>query len=335
LLRFPPKSRADATRLCTIETFWCITTESGGAFAIGDGRWRTLGLRAGGRLGLAAADAPGDAPSATTAVDRRWLTRAGFATLSWRRGGLELSTTVDRSFRAPNLDDLTGRQAAGPGFQFENAALAPERATTLEVGARVVTASVRAEAWAYVARVDGAIARSLRSIDDCPPTSRDCQGAWFRYQLVNLAGDADVRGVEASVEATREELTGHATLALTRGEAADGTPLSRIPPANGAMELRWRRASAYGAVGLRWAMAQTRLAASDLGDPRIPAGGTRGYAVADLRAGVRVTTEVRLAAVLENLFDAAYRYHGSTCIVWYCSRTATTQACPAIYMRGV
>jgi len=299
---------------------------TGGGFALGEARWRELTARAGGRLGVARADSPADEASATTEIGRTWLAKAGFAGLTWRRGDVELLATVDRSFRAPNLDDLTGRQAAGPGFQFENAALAPETATTFEVGARVGHDVFGVEAWAYTSRVDGAIARSLRSIDDCPPTSRDCQGAWFRYQLINLGGPADVRGVELAGDVTRGPWALRTTFALARGEGAnpeerpsdpslpfrERVPLSRVPPVNGTAEARWRSPRAYAAAGLRWAGAQTRLAPSDLGDPRIPAGGTPGYAVVELRGGVRVTTAVRIAAVLDNLLDATYRYHGSS-----------------------
>lgn len=285
---------------------------TGGAFALAEARWRAFATRAGGRIGLASADAPADQESATTAIDRTWLATAGFVGVTWRRGGVELLATVDRSFRAPNLDDLTGRQAAGPGFQFENAALAPERATTVEAGVRVATDRASGEAWAYVSRVNGAIARSLRSIEDCPPTSRDCQGAWFRYQLVNLDGPADVRGVELAGDVDLDPVTARATFAMARGEGPDGQPLSRVPPVNGTAEVRWRTSRAYAAIGLRWAGAQTRLASSDRGDPRIPDGGTRGYAVVDLRGGLQVTRELRIAAVVENLLDAAYRYHGSS-----------------------
>lgn len=285
---------------------------TGGGFALGEARWRAFAARAGGRLGLASASAPADQESATTAVERTWLTTAGFVGLTWRRGGVELLATLDRSFRAPNLDDLTGRQAAGPGFQFENATLAPERALTAETGVRVTTSHVSGEAWAYVSRVQGAISRSLRSIDDCPPTSRDCQGAWFRYQLVNLDGAADVRGVELAGDVDLDPVIVRATFAMARGEGPDHQPLSRVPPVNGTAEARWRSSRAYAALGLRWAGAQTRLALSDRGDPRIPNGGTRGYAVVDLRGGVQVTRALRIAAVIENISDAAYRYHGSS-----------------------
>jgi len=300
---------------------------TGGAFVSPELTLGALTLRGGGRVGFAAAAAPGDEESATTPVDRRWRTTAAYAGAQWQLGpAVTLLATVDRSFRAPNLDDLTGRQAAGPGFQFENAALGPEIATTFELGGRAATGRVWGEAFGYVTRVNDAIARSLREISDCPPAARDCQGAWFRYQLVNLDGPATVTGVELAVGGEYQHVTGRATLAYAYGAGpnpeerptdpaipyVERVPLSRVPPLGGNVELRrgWDRG--YVGAGFRWARAQTRLAPSDRGDPRIPTGGTPGYAVVDLRAGWRFSDRVRTNLVLENLGDAAYRHHGSS-----------------------
>ncbi|MFN0064191.1 MAG: TonB-dependent receptor domain-containing protein, partial [Myxococcaceae bacterium] len=89
-------------------------------------------------------------------------------------------------------------------------------------------------------------------------------------------------------------------------------PLSRVPPLNGTVELDWSRAGFSLGGALRWAGLQNRLALSDFSDARIPAGGTPGYAVADLRASYRWGRRLALSAVLENLLDAPYRAHGSS-----------------------
>ncbi len=300
---------------------------TGGAFALATTRWRALTARAGLRAGLADAYAPGDAASATTAVDRTWLAPAGVLGVDWQAtGALTLLATVDRSFRTPNLDDLTARQAAGPGFQFENAALTPERATTGELGARVQLSALSVEAWAYATRVDAAIARSVRSADDCPATAMDCRASWFRYQLVNLDGPATIRGAELAADGAHEDTSVRATLGYAFGEGPnpeqrpidpdlpyrERMPLSRVPPLNGTVEVKHRGDRSSASLGLRWATRQDRLATSDLSDARIPSGGTPGYAVVDLRGGLRITPEAKLGVVLENLFDSAYRYHGSS-----------------------
>lgn len=285
---------------------------TGGGFAQGElvrGRWTA---RAGGRLGAAVAHAPGDEASATTAIDRTWLTHAGFVGGELRaHRRVALLATLDRSFRAPNLDDLTSRQAVGPGFQFENPALAPERALTAELGIRVRGARGDGEAWVYASRLDDAIIREPRSIEVCPPASPQCQASWFRYQLVNADG-AILYGAEAAGELDLGPVALRGTISWARGEDSEGVPLSRIPPLNGTAELRAPAEWGFVAAGVRWATAQDRLAVSDLSDPRIPLGGTPGYAVVDFRTGFRLHERARVGIVLENLGDAAYRYHGSS-----------------------
>ena len=285
---------------------------TGGGFAQGTLARRRWTARAGGRLGAASAHAPGDERSATTGVDRTWLTHAAMIGGELRlHPRATLLATLDRSFRAPNLDDLTGRQAVGPGFQFENPALAPERSLTAELGLRLRGARGDVEAWVYASRLDDAIVREQRTIDDCPPASPACQASWFRYQLVNVDG-ATVIGAEAAGELDLGRVGLRGTIAWARGEDAEGVPLSRIPPLNGTAEIRAPWEWGFASAGVRWATEQDRLALSDLGDPRIPPGGTPGYVVIDLRAGFRLQEHARLGIVLENLGDAAYRYHGSS-----------------------
>jgi len=283
-----------------------------------------LRLRAGGRIGATWARAPGDVASATTAIDRTWAATAGVVGVDWRADEhVTLIATVDRSFRAPNLDDLTGRQATGPGFQFENATLAPERSLTAEVGLKLRGERGELDAWAYTSRLAGAIVRSQRGVEDCPDD--ECRAAWFRYQLVNVDA-ATVVGAEAAGSLDLTLATARATIGWAHGRGpnpqerpsdpslayAEVVPLSRIPPLNGSAEVRVPWAWGFAAVGVRWATRQDRLAPSDLSDERIPTGGTPGYVVVDLRAGAKISEQARVGVVFENLGDAAYRYHGSS-----------------------
>jgi len=89
-----------------------------------------------------------------------------------------------------------------------------------------------------------------------------------------------------------------------------------VPPLQGTFEGRWRHrpTGLWVGAGLRWAAAQTRLAVSDGSDPRIPDGGTPGYALVELRAGWRWKDWLHLALVVHNLGDAAYKVHGSSIV---------------------
>jgi iron complex outermembrane receptor protein/hemoglobin/transferrin/lactoferrin receptor protein len=302
----------------------------GGVFASAEAAlFERLHIGAGVRGGGALAEAPEDAASGTVPVDRSFTAVVGHAGARLRVIP-QLSALVhyDRSFRAPNLDDMTSRQQTGPGFQFENAALEPESADTFEAGLRLDLPAVEADLWVYRSIVHGAVARSFRAIGDCPPETPQCGTSWSRFQLVNAGGSSIIDGVEVWGRAFLPfDLSLRATLAYAYGEGPnpqpppkdaslpyeERVPLSRVPPLNGTAELRWDAPSRlYLGAGIRWAALQNRLAPTDRSDARIPEGGTPGYAVLDLRAGLRVHRELVVSAVFENVFDAAYRVHGSS-----------------------
>lgn len=303
---------------------------TGGSYAALEARFvPSLAAKLGSRLSWISAHAPTDAASGTTGVERQWMAWVGFAGLEWSpRPGLTFLGSIDRSFRAPNLDDLTSRQQTGPGFQFENPLLQPERATAVELGGRLSTARISAELWLFRTLIDGALGKLLREAADCPPESPQCRASWYRYQLVNAPGTAELRGLEAAVKLRLvETLSARAVLSWTWGEGPNligppedpslpyqaRVPLSRVPPLNGSAELSWSHPLGLGlGAGLRWALEQRRLALADLSDPRIPFGGTPGFAVAELRASYRLGRRFAAHLVLENLFDAPYRYHGSS-----------------------
>jgi outer membrane receptor protein involved in Fe transport len=303
---------------------------TGGLFV--DAEWEAhprLTTRAGSRIGLALAKAPADSESGTLAVDNSWVPWVGHAGLEWRATpSLTLLAHVDHSFRAPNLDDLSSRQQTGPGFQFENAALGPERATTLDLGARLRRSSLSLDAWGFVTRIHDAIIRRPRNVTDCPAATPQCNSSWSRFQLINAHADSFLYGLEGSARVRLPlSLSLHTGIAWTWGEGpnpapppsnpntpyAPRLPLSRVPPLNGTAELLWAHPSGFSAsTGFRWALMQDRLALSDRSDARIPIGGTPGYAVLDVRASWRLGTTLVLAAVLENVTDTAYRSHGSS-----------------------
>ena len=303
---------------------------TGGAFSeLEAGLPFGLSLRGGGRVGWSTVDAPGDDASGTVAVSQRWLPLAGTGGVSWKPlDSTTFALNVDHSFRPPNLDDLTSRQQTGPGFQFENPALKPETATTLEVGAKVRTPVVTVDAWLFQTWLGAAIGRQPRTIAECPPNTRQCESSWNRLQLVNSTGLSDVRGLELSGRLRLPHGFGaRATVNATFGEGPNlierpadplvpwqaRVPLSRIPPVNGIAEFSWAYATQFSsAISLHWAGPQDRLAVADLSDARIGLGGTPGFAVVDLRLSAKVTSFLSASVVFENLFDSPWRAHGSS-----------------------
>lgn len=289
-----------------------------------------LTTRGGVRASVVGARAPADPESATRAVNRELGAAVGRAGVAIRATDeLELFLNVDQGFRAPNLDDLTSRQQAGPGFQFENPDLRPERTNTFELGAKTALEWIVFEAWAFATMLEDGIVRAVREAEDCPRETPACSASWSQYQLVNADQTSWILGGELWGTAyLPADFAVRATIAYAWGEGpntgfreTEGTspfgervPLSRMPPLNGTVEVRWRHVATgvYAAAGARWALDQTRLAPSDLSDPRIPIGGTPGYGVFDLRVGWRHRDVARVSLLFENVFDAAYRVHGSS-----------------------
>jgi outer membrane receptor protein involved in Fe transport len=290
-------------------------------------------VRAGARASFVHAYAKGEDVSESLSVDRTWITPVGNAGVTVRAAEwLTWHLDVDQGFRAPNLDDLTSRQQTGPGFQYENSHLEPERSLSLDTGFKVRHSRIEASAFFWQTFIHHPISRAARQVGDCPgldvsPTG--CSASRTRYQLVNLDGWALLRGVDSSVRVFMPlGFALSATLSWAWGDSKnpvpppnegqdsnyrERVPVSRIPPLNGNVEFTW-----YGKSGvwlgsaLRWAAAQTRLAPSDRSDPRIPAGGTPGFAIWDLRAGFRIDPYVLIGAVMENVINSPYRYHGSS-----------------------
>jgi iron complex outermembrane receptor protein/hemoglobin/transferrin/lactoferrin receptor protein len=93
----------------------------------------------------------------------------------------------------------------------------------------------------------------------------------------------------------------------------DRVPLSKTPPLSGTAELGWSHPAGFSAsAATQWAAPQERLALADYSDGRIPRYGTPGFAVFHLRVGWRLDTRLAVSAVLENVLDAPYRFHGSS-----------------------
>ncbi|MEE2644008.1 MAG: TonB-dependent receptor [Myxococcota bacterium] len=287
--------------------------------------WHALSLRAGLRQTWIYAEAPADVESSSEAIDRHWSAPVGRIGLSWRlNSALQLTGGFEQGFSPPNLDDLTARQITGQGFQLENPALEPEYSDTWELGLQLKSRWVSAELWAYWSTLEGAMERRDAN---CPPGDRGCRSLRraIPVRLVNLDQPAELWGTEGSIEVqTKLQQRFNIGASYARGEGPSPIererrlgrkrPLSRVPPLNGwvtlsqtltdpSLELAW---------DWRWARAQDALSYGDELDLRIPFGGTPGYQLHNLRLDLKGEEGLRLSLLLENIFDRAYRVHGSS-----------------------
>lgn len=222
-------------------------------------------------------------------------------------GGWQWTLSVGRGFRAPNVFDL-GTLGNRPGNRFNtpNPDLAPETALSSDTG--LVWQGERLRAEAVVFRLD------YRDRIVSAPTGNTVEGR-EEVRSVNAA-EARYYGVEAGLRWNLGASLGlQAAVNLTRGDerlAGTRQPADRVPPLNGSLGLDWQPHP-------RWrfdlqtvaADAQRRLAPGDLRDSRINPAGTPGWTRWDLGAEWQARGDLTLRLRGENLFDHAYREHGS------------------------
>lgn len=220
---------------------------------------------------------------------------------------------VSQGFRAPNLSDLTAFDSTSV-VETPSPDLDPENFLQFEVGTKGETGALAWQASIYHTLVDDMIVRS--------PTGTSIGGV--PEVRKSNAGDGWIQGVE---------LSGAWTIvpqwtAFLHGTWMDGEiddvrlpageivrePASRLAPLQAYGGLRWHNHDARRWIeGWFWAVNdQDQLSLRDTTDTqRIPPGGTPGYTVFGVSAGMELRENVRLIAAVENLGDVDYRVHGS------------------------
>lgn len=222
--------------------------------------------------------------------------------------GAVVFASVAQAFRAPNIDDLSTLGPFDFGIEVPPGELAPERSVAFEAGLKLATARLAGSVSAYRLNLQDLIDRERTTFNGSPTL----EGQQV-YRRANLDA-AYVRGIEADIEwraTTSLSVFAFGSTTYGRQEAAD-IPLRRIPPANGLVGVRqhWSRGP-WIETTVRLARTQDRLAPGDLSDHRIPAGGTPGWVTANLSGGMPIGRAVTLVGGLANVFNEAYRIHGS------------------------
>lgn len=233
------------------------------------------------------------------AVDQLTSSANGVVRISPR---LNLVAGVAQGFRAPNMEDFFGR--VDFYSELPNTGLTPEESLNREIGLKYYTRATAADLYYYQSDYEGLIDRvTVGTQPNGDPIK----------QRRNVR-DARIRGVEANASHRFDRqwsLSG--TLLWTRGEDRDNAvPLQRIPPFNGNVLLRYEFSPRlWNQLSATFARRQHRLSPGDLNDPRIPPGGTPGFAALHWSVGWQPSRREQWLLSLENLGDKAYKTHGS------------------------
>ena len=250
--------------------------------------------------------------------------------------GHRVAATLAQGFRAPNLDDLAKDGDFGGGVELHNADLGPEKSLTAELAWEFADQGDRWQVAVFGTEVRDVIGRRL--FDAGSPSTGD------ETYIRDNAGELLLWGAELGGEIELEEggplsldfglayVLGRQvdeTLDIATGTAPfDGVDWRRVPPLHGTLGLSWRPDGAApetgigfesARLGLVFADRQDRLHPEDISDPRIDPNGTAGWARVDLdfTGPFGASTDRGLGGRsawflgIHNLFDAAYRIHGS------------------------
>ncbi|MDF1849333.1 MAG: TonB-dependent receptor [Verrucomicrobiales bacterium] len=222
---------------------------------------------------------------------------------------------ASQAFRAPNLSDLS-RLDSNRSTEIETPApnLDPEHFVTYEIGVKAETDSFSGSLSYFYTQVSDMILRT--------PTGRVVGGL---NEVTKLnSGDGHVQGVELQGDWRVDDQwsifggfayqDSHVSTFPTSAPILQDEVLSRLLPLNGFGGVRWENPDDTCWVELTLTVFDRadRLNTRDSRDTqRIPPGGTPGYWLAALRSGVQLNEKTYLTVGVENLFDEAYRAHGS------------------------
>ncbi len=218
---------------------------------------------------------------------------------------IHLVGSISEGFRAPNLDDL---MALNPnvlqeGSSVPSLGLRPERSINYELGLKTNFDRLRTQTFVFWTDLQD----NIVAINTAVPNT---------FGSANQ--DSYVQGVETSGEYLLEDgwsLYGNFWYTYGINRVTD-SPLSRVPPTQGILGLRWRERElrSYFEVYTWMVRRQDRLdQVRDITDERIPIGGTPGYATLNVRMGRTYGShdQHRVSLSLENITDKNYLVHGS------------------------
>lgn len=212
-------------------------------------------------------------------------------------------TSFHSAFRAPNIDDMGTLGIVDFRYELPAYDLKPETSYNFEAGYKF-----RSEGFAMSAAL---FQNNLRNLITRVQIAGQKIDGIDVYRKENVER-AYIRGAELEAEYALSEtwkVYGSGTYIFGKN-VTKNEPVRRIPPLNGRFGLAYSRSQWNLRPEVWFAEKQTRLAAGDAGDNRIPKGGTPGWVVVNLMAGFDAK-HFSVNAVAQNLTNKDYRTHGS------------------------
>jgi hemoglobin/transferrin/lactoferrin receptor protein len=216
-------------------------------------------------------------------------------------------TNLNSAFRAPNINDVSSFGIADFRYEVPSYDLKPETSLNKEIGYKFRSGRASGALHLFHQNLNDLIANVAANYKGL-----DSLDGYKVYNKENVK-EAIIYGGEAELEIKlNPAITAYGNMSYTYGHnLSDDEPLRRIPPLFGRIGLRGYFQSGFLFVGEGLvAGKQVRLASGDISDDRIADGGTPGWVLFNLYAGYQQSS-FSINASLQNIFDEAYRIHGS------------------------
>jgi iron complex outermembrane receptor protein/hemoglobin/transferrin/lactoferrin receptor protein len=218
----------------------------------------------------------------------------------------QLIATFNTAFRAPNIDDLGTLGVVDFRYEVPTNSLKPEKSINYELGYKMQTKLFSTRLAWYRSDLRDLILRVKSSYNG--QTVIDGKQV---YRKENVS-KAYVQGFELDFESQiAKNWLLSANLCYILGEnTTDKEPLRRIPPLNGRINFSFIQSKWWLRAEFLAADKQNRLAAGDKADNRIDPNGTPGWKTLGFSGGWNINL-FQIQAGIQNIFNEAYRIHGS------------------------
>lgn len=210
------------------------------------------------------------------------------------------------AFRAPNINDISTFGLFDYGIEIPSTTLSPEKAFTVEGGYKKSIENVSLALSVFNTRLKNQIVRVESTYNGSEFYNGDRVYKKENVSKSNISGFEFESGLKLNPQFS---LINNLTWLYGKNLEND-EPMRRIPPFNGKMALQYSKSNFFAETEFLFAAKQDRLSGGDIDDHRIPEGGTPGWNVVNLKLGYS-WKKVSLNSGLQNLFNKAYRIHGS------------------------
>jgi hemoglobin/transferrin/lactoferrin receptor protein len=275
------------------------------AYSVHSLEWKRFNFSVGGRYNLVRLNVEDPVFGSTSIKPEAAVWNAGIVYKVSK--AFQILGSANTGFRAPNVNDVASFGVADYRYEVPNFNLGPEKSFQYQGGFRANTGKLTAAVFVYQNRLSNLISNISSTYN-----GQDSLDGFKVYTKENV-NKARTRGIEAEVQYRPTEwLTAFGNITYTKGDnLTRNEPLSRIPPKFGkiGVDINLNQSLTYRLEGII-AGKQDRLSSGDKQDSRIQQGGTPAFTVINTRLQYSLKS-LTINAGVQNLFDEAYRIHGS------------------------